>query len=70
MEKIIWTDRMNNEAVLHRVKEERSILHTIRQRPTGLAIYCVGTAFEVTTLKERLQGQEGEEGDVRSCWMT
>jgi hypothetical protein len=32
MEKISWTDRVNNEAVLHRVKEERNILHTIRQR--------------------------------------
>jgi hypothetical protein len=32
MEKIHWTDRVNNEAVLHRVKEERKILHTIRRR--------------------------------------
>jgi hypothetical protein len=32
MEKINWTGRVNNEAVLHRVKEERNILHTIRRR--------------------------------------
>jgi hypothetical protein len=32
MEKISWTDRVNNEAVLHRVKEERNFLHTIRRR--------------------------------------
>jgi hypothetical protein len=32
MEKISWTDRVNNEAVLQRVKEERDILHTIRRR--------------------------------------
>jgi hypothetical protein len=32
MEKISWTDRVNNEAVLHRVKEEGNILHTIRRR--------------------------------------
>jgi hypothetical protein len=32
MEKISWTDRVNNEAVLHKVKEERNILHTIRRR--------------------------------------
>jgi hypothetical protein len=32
MEKISWTDRVNNETVLHRVKEERNILHTIRRR--------------------------------------
>jgi hypothetical protein len=32
MEKIIWTDRVRNEAVLHRVKEERNIVHTIKRR--------------------------------------
>jgi hypothetical protein len=32
MEKISWTDRVNNEAVLQRAKEERNILHTIRRR--------------------------------------
>jgi hypothetical protein len=31
MEKICWTDLVNNKAVLHRVKEERNILHTIRR---------------------------------------
>jgi hypothetical protein len=32
MEKICWTNGVNNEAVLHRVKEEMNILHTIRRR--------------------------------------
>jgi hypothetical protein len=32
MEKIGWTGRVNNEAVLHRLKKERNILHTIRRR--------------------------------------
>jgi hypothetical protein len=32
MEKISWTDRVRNEEVLHRVKEERNILHTIKRR--------------------------------------
>jgi hypothetical protein len=32
MEETNWTDRVSNEAVLHRVKEERNILHTIRRR--------------------------------------
>jgi hypothetical protein len=32
MEKISWTDRVRNEEVLHRVKEERNILHTIQGR--------------------------------------
>ena len=32
MEKISWTDRVKNEEILHRVKEERNILHTVKQR--------------------------------------
>jgi hypothetical protein len=32
MEKISWTDRVRNEDVLHRVKEKRNILHTIKRR--------------------------------------
>jgi hypothetical protein len=32
MEKKSWTDGINNEAELHRVKEERNILHTIRRK--------------------------------------
>jgi hypothetical protein len=32
MEKISWTDRVRNEEVLHRVKEERNIVHTIERR--------------------------------------
>jgi hypothetical protein len=28
----VWTDRVRNEEVLHRVKEERNILHTIKRR--------------------------------------
>jgi hypothetical protein len=31
MEKIIWTDRVRNEEILHRVKE-RNILHKIKRR--------------------------------------
>jgi hypothetical protein len=32
MEKISWTDRVKNKEVLHRVKEERNILHTAKRR--------------------------------------
>jgi hypothetical protein len=32
MEKISWTDHVRNEEVLHSVKEERNILHTIKRR--------------------------------------
>jgi len=29
---ISWTDRVRNEKVLHRAKEERNILHTVKRR--------------------------------------
>jgi len=32
MEKISWTDCVENEEVLHRVKEERNILYIIKRR--------------------------------------
>jgi hypothetical protein len=32
MKKISWTDRVRNEELLHRVKEERNILDTIKRR--------------------------------------
>jgi hypothetical protein len=32
MEKISWTDRVRNEEVLHRVKEERNIVDTVKRR--------------------------------------
>ena len=32
MEKIIWTDCVRNEKVLHRVKKEKNILHTVKRR--------------------------------------
>jgi hypothetical protein len=38
MEKISWTDRVRNDEVLHRVKEERKILHTIKTRKAN----CIG----------------------------
>jgi hypothetical protein len=31
-EKISWTDRVRNEEVLKRVKEERNIVHTVKRK--------------------------------------
>jgi hypothetical protein len=53
MKKIGWTDRVRNE-VLHRVKEERNILQTIKRITlNGMVVFCVRTAFKNTLLKER-----------------
>jgi hypothetical protein len=57
MEKISWTDHVRNEEVLLRVKEQRNILHEIRNgRRTGLVTFCVETAFYNGLLKERYKG--------------
>jgi hypothetical protein len=55
LEKIRWTDRVNNEAVLHRVKEERNILHTIRRRKAKLIGHILRrNRLLNTSLNERL----------------
>jgi hypothetical protein len=42
MEKISWTDRVRNEEVFHRAKEERNIVHTIKRREVNWIgdIFC------------------------------
>jgi hypothetical protein len=35
VERISWSDRVRNEAPLHRVKEERNDLRTIKRRKTN-----------------------------------
>jgi len=32
LEKISWTDRVKNEEVLHKVNEEKNILHTVKKK--------------------------------------
>ena len=32
MEKIVWTDRVRNEEVLHRIRKERDIHHAVKVR--------------------------------------
>jgi hypothetical protein len=71
MEEISWMGHINNEAVLHRVKEERNNLHTIRRRKANWIGHILRTNCLLKhIIEERLTGQEGEEGDVSSCWMT
>jgi len=50
MDKISWTDRVGNEEVLQRVKEERSILHRIKRRK----IDCIGHILRRDWLLKRV----------------
>jgi hypothetical protein len=41
LEKISWTDRVRNEEVLNRVKEERNIVHTIKRRKANWIVHIL-----------------------------
>ena len=47
MEKISWTDRVRNEEVLHRVKEEGNILHTIKTRKANWIGHILRTNYSL-----------------------
>ena len=62
-----WTDRVKNEEVLHRGKEELNILYTMNEGKQPESVTrCVGTAFLNTLLKERLKEREEEKRDISS----
>jgi hypothetical protein len=46
MGNISWIDRVRNDEILHRVQEERNILHTIKKEGLdGLVTSCVETTL-------------------------
>jgi hypothetical protein len=42
---IRWTDNVRNEELLQNVKEDKIILHRVKNRLTFLVTHCVGTAL-------------------------
>jgi hypothetical protein len=48
MEKISWTDRVRNEEVLQRVKEQRNILHKIKRRKANYIYIFHSVRFQPT----------------------
>lgn len=54
MEKINWTDRVRNDEVLNRDKEERNILHTVTRRKSN----CIGhSLLRTCLLKHVVEGK-------------
>jgi len=43
MEKVSWIERVKNEVVLHKVMEDRSILHAVKRRKSN----CSHLAYEL-----------------------
>jgi len=73
MDKITWTDRVKNDKVLHRIKENKNILYTTERRKAD----WFGHTFRRNCLLKHVvggkikQGQkrrEDEEEDVSSYW--
>jgi hypothetical protein len=63
MEKIVWTDRVRNEEVLHGFKQERNILHTVKTRKANwIGHIWHRNCFlkQVTEGKERKGREEGK----------
>jgi hypothetical protein len=59
MEKIGWKDHINNEAVLHRVKEERSILHTVSCRKASWIGHILRNCLKSNIIEGKVIGTKG-----------
>jgi hypothetical protein len=66
MEAISWTDRVRNEEVLHRVKEERNILHTVKRRKANWICHILRRNCLIKHVIEgKLEGRIGVTGRRR-----
>jgi hypothetical protein len=75
VEKISWTDRVGNEEVLPRVKEERNILHTVKRRKDNwighiLRRNCLLKHVIEGKMEGGIEVMGNEEEDVSSYWMS
>jgi hypothetical protein len=56
MEKISWSDRVRNEEVLHRVKEQRNILRTVKRKAKWIGHVLRSNCF----LKHVIEGDTSD----------
>ena len=57
MEKISWTDRVRNKEVLHRVKEERNILHITKiMKANWIGHILRGNCFLKHIIEGKIEG--------------
>ena len=70
MEKISWTDRVRNEEVLHRDKEQRNILHTVeRKKANWIGYILCGNCLLKYVIEGKIEGRmevTGRQGRRRS----
>jgi hypothetical protein len=71
MEKISWTNHVKNEDVLHRVKEERNIIHTISRRNAICAGHILFNNYLLKyVIKVKIEGLKDKEKDAGIHSMT
>jgi hypothetical protein len=66
VEKISWTYSVRNEEVLHRVKEERNIIHTVKRRKTDWIGHNMRRKCLLKDVSKENKGREDEEENVNS----
>jgi hypothetical protein len=71
MEKISWADRVRNEEIVHKVKQERNILYTVKQRKANWICEILRRKYLPKHVSEgNIEEKNRKEGDVSSYWMT
>ena len=66
MEKISWTDRVRNEEVLRRVKEQRNIVHTVKERKDNWIGHILRRNCLLKQSTERkIQNEDRSDGKTR-----
>jgi hypothetical protein len=67
MEKISWPDRVRNEEVLHRVKEERNILRTrTRWKANWIGHVLHRNCLLKHVVEGKLEGKDRSERETRT----
>ena len=58
MKEIRWTDRVKNEELLHRIKEGRNMIHTLKRRKVNWIdhILC-GNCLAKRIIEEKMGGK-------------
>jgi hypothetical protein len=65
IEKFSWTNQMRNEEVLHRVKEERNIVHTIKRKANWIGHILGRNCLLKNVIEGKLEGRTGRRGRRR-----
>jgi hypothetical protein len=63
MEKISWSDRVRNEEVLHRVKEQRNIIQTVKRKKANWNGHSLcGNCLLKQVIEGKIEGRERSGG--------